>query len=238
MRRQPRRRCRAKGARRASAVAGQGAEGSNRQGRERTASRTDPRLWQQRVRARQSQGERSPRCADRAGGGRFLATAARNIASHIAFSGADRSAQGAYVWAKVSSRGDRVPLHRLSRRYRRQGTQRVGPIRPPGVRGHARRIVARPPPRRGRAFLPSTRASGKGISSTFTRRGAGRALPPPRQRYLRTSGHRTYAPPGPGEQECSVLSAANRPERRKEARREAATGPPWRSPPSRLRVSL
>src|SRR5262249_14196426 len=50
-----------------SAVAGQRAEGNNGQERGRTASRTDPWLWQERVRPRESRGERSPRCAEQAG---------------------------------------------------------------------------------------------------------------------------------------------------------------------------
>jgi len=53
---------------------GQRAEGRNRGGRERTASQTGQWLWQERVRAEENQGERSPRCAEQAGWGRFLAT--------------------------------------------------------------------------------------------------------------------------------------------------------------------
>src|SRR5262249_12956114 len=57
---------------------GQRTEGRNRGGRGRTASQTGQWLWQERVRAEENQGERSPRCAEPAGWGRFLATDACN----------------------------------------------------------------------------------------------------------------------------------------------------------------
>ena len=64
---------------RVSAGAGQRAEGSNRRRRGRTASRTDPWLWQERVRTEENQGENHLGALTKLAGGRFLATGARNL---------------------------------------------------------------------------------------------------------------------------------------------------------------
>jgi hypothetical protein len=71
---------------------GRRAERRNRGERGRTASPPGQWLWQGRVRAEENQRLRSPRCAEQAGGGRFLATEERNTASRIAFGGAARGA--------------------------------------------------------------------------------------------------------------------------------------------------
>src|SRR5438876_11851491 len=66
MQRPPRHRCRGKGGQ--EGISGRGPDGgvSNRQRRGRTARRTDPWLWQERVRAEENRGERSPRRAGQA----------------------------------------------------------------------------------------------------------------------------------------------------------------------------
>src|ERR1700730_12237255 len=108
MQRQPQRRCRAKGAQ--EGICASGPEGSNRQGGARTASRTDPWLWQQRVRAQQSQAERSLRRADRAGWGRFLATLLRlvEVAEQAEVNGVQLTAAADGVGGEVLPKG--LPL--------------------------------------------------------------------------------------------------------------------------------
>src|SRR5262245_3002339 len=91
---QRRHRCRDKGGEQDTRRGGPEGERRDRGEREGTTRQTGTWLWQERVRAEENQGRRSPRCAKHAGWGRFLATGERNIASQIAFGGADRRAQG------------------------------------------------------------------------------------------------------------------------------------------------
>src|SRR5262245_43029411 len=74
MHQQRRHRCRDKGGEQNVRRGGPEGERRARGERERTARQTGTWLWQERVRAEENQGRRSPRCAKHAGWGRFLAT--------------------------------------------------------------------------------------------------------------------------------------------------------------------